>query len=330
MLIRISYDRAVKQFVFICIATIISMFIPSILKRVKYLRKFYFLYGFLGLFLLFMVFGIGNVTNGAKISLDLLFISVQPSEFVKISFVLFISGILYKESNFVNVFISGIIAGAHILVLVLSRDLGTALIFFLTYVFIVFVVTGKLIYLITGFTAFIGASFMAYSLFDHVKVRVMAWMDPWSIIDGRGYQVTQSLFGIGTGGFFGMGYFKGDPKLIPVVDQDFIFSAISEELGGFFALLLIFLYFNLFIVFIRIAFRCSDTFYKTTAFGLGVIMAVQVFLTIGGAIKLIPSTGVTMPLISYGGSSVVATVIIFGILQSFYINEVREGLEDGK
>ncbi len=321
ILTRRSYTIAVRQFVFCVVASFVSMLVPWFLKKVKYLRRFYYLYGVLGLGVISLVFLIGETTYGAKISLDLGIITLQPSEFVKITFVLFISGILYKNKGFGNVIISGFLGAAHVIILVLSKDLGSALIFFVTYVFILFATTGKSRYLFAGLTVGCVAAFAAYKLFDHVQVRVAAWVDPWSIIDGKGYQITQSLFGIGTGGWFGMGLYKGNPGLIPVVDQDFIFSAISEELGGFFALMLILLYLNVFIIFIRVAFRCADEFYKTTAFGLAVVMAIQAFLTVGGAVKLIPSTGVTLPLISYGGSSIVATVLTFSIIQAFYINE---------
>lgn len=330
MLIRISYTRAVKQFIFCVAATTVSLVLPWIFGKTKALRKFYYLYGLFGLALLILVYIIGETTYGAIISLDLGFISVQPSEFAKISFVLFISGILHKNKSFSTIVISAVLGGAHVIVLVLSRDLGSALIYFVAYVFIIYAATGKAMYMFAGFVSAALASVAAYYLFSHVQVRVAAWYDPWSIIDDRGYQITQSLFGIGMGGWFGMGLYKGEPTYIPVVDQDFMFSAIAEEFGGFFAVFLIMIYLNLFIVFIRVAFKCTDQFYKTTVFGLAVCLGFQVFLTIGGAIKLIPSTGVTLPLISYGGSSVVATILVFAIIQGIYINQVREDRVNGK
>ncbi len=330
MLTRISYTRAVKQFIFCVCATVISFVLPWLFGKTKTLRKFYYLYGIMGLVMLILVFAIGQSTYGAQISLDLGFVTVQPSEFVKISFVLFISGILHKNKSFGTIVISAVLAGAHVLTLVLSTDLGSALIYFIAYIFVIYATTGKARYLFAGLAAASAASIIAYMLFNHVQVRVAAWMDPWPIIDGKGYQITQSLFGIGTGGWFGMGLYKGEPSYIPVVEQDFMFSAIAEEMGGFFALFIVLIYLNLFIVFIKVAFKCKDEFYKTTVFGLAVVVGFQVFLTIGGAIKLIPSTGVTLPLISYGGSSVVATILVFAIVQAIYINQVREDVANGK
>ena len=169
-----------------------------------------------------------------------------------------------------------------------------------------------------------GSEFVAYKIFDHVKVRVAAWIDPWSIIDDKGYQITQSLFAIGTGGLFGMGLYEGMPNSIPVVDQDFIFSAISEEFGAIFAISIIMLSMNIFFIFIRTAFRTRDDFYRLICAGVAVAYGIQMFLTVGGAIKLIPSTGVTYPLLSYGGSSLVATIFMFFIVQGVKINEEYE------
>lgn len=330
MLTRISYTRAVKQFIYCVAATVISLILPWLIGKTKTLRRFYYLYGIIGLSLLILVYALGKYTYGALISLDLGFITIQPSEFVKISFVLFISGILHKNKSFGTIVISAVLAGAHVLTLVLSTDLGSALIFFIAYIFMIYAATGKSLYLFAGLIAAAVASVAAYMMFSHIQVRVAAWLDPWPIIDGKGYQITQSLFAIGTGGWFGMGLYKGEPGYIPVVEQDFMFSAIAEEMGGFFAIFLILIYLNLFIVFIRVAFKCKDEFYKTIVFGLAVVIGFQVFLTIGGAIKLIPSTGVTLPLVSYGGSSIVATIFIFAIVQAIYINQVREAGTDGK
>lgn len=149
--------------------------------------------------------------------------------------------------------------------------------------------------------------------------------DPLGYIDKEGYQVSQSLFAIGTGGWLGMGLYQGIPDKIPVVKQDFIFSAIAEELGGIFALCLILVCFSCFLMFMNIAMQMKDQFYKLVALGLGTVYATQVFLTIGGATKFIPSTGVTLPLVSYGGSSLLCSMIIFAIIQGLYILRQDEG-----
>ena len=182
-----------------------------------------------------------------------------------------------------------------------------------------FVATGSYLYLFSGLLCGSGASVVAYWLFAHVRTRVAAWKNPWADIDNRGYQITQSLFAIGTGGWFGMGLYQGMPYKIPVVEKDFVFAAISEELGGIFALCVLLICLGCFLQFVLLAARMQALFYKLIAFGLAMVYAVQVFLTVGGVTKFIPSTGVTLPLVSYGGSSVLSTFIIFGVIQGLYI-----------
>ncbi len=323
VLYRLSATRSIKQFVIGVVATALTIGFPKIMEKSKNIRNYSYLFGVFGIGALALVYIIGTVTYGAKLSLDFKFFTIQPSEFVKISFILFLSGILYKNKNFKGVVISGIFAAVHVLILVLSSDLGTALILCIVYLFLVYMATGQKRYLLGGLIAGSGASVVAYKLFSHVQVRVAAWINPWSIINDKGYQITQSLFAIGTGGLFGAGLYQGLPKDIPVVEQDFIFSAICEELGAFFGICLILLSLCVFIISVRIALNCKDEFYKLTTTALAVSYGFQIFLTVGGAIKLIPSTGVTYPLISYGGSSLLSTICIFAILQGVYINEKK-------
>lgn len=324
MLTRLSIDKAYRQFLFCVIATIMASAISYIMKKIKNLREYHYIFAIIGIGALCVVYAIGRVTYGAKLSIDLGFVSIQPSEFVKITYIMFLSGLLHKVQNWKTILLSGILAGIHIVVLVLSSDLGTALIFSVAYIFILYMSTGKLYYLFGGLSLGSAAAYLGYKLFYHVQVRVAAWLNPWPIIDDKGYQITQSLFAIGTGGLFGLGLFEGIPNSIPVVDQDFIFSAISEELGVFFAICLIMLSLNVFLIFINTALKCQDIYYRLLCAGLAVIYGFQVFLTIGGAIKMIPSTGVTYPLISYGGSSLVSTIFMFFIIQGVKINEKQQ------
>ena len=168
------------------------------------------------------------------------------------------------------------------------------------------------------------ASVAAYKLFRHVRVRVSAWKDPLSVIDNEGYQVCQSLFAIGTGGWFGMGLYQGMPNKIPIVEEDFIFAAVSEELGGIFAVCLIMVCASCYLMFLNIAMQIQDVFYKLIALGLGTVYGFQVVLTVGGVTKFIPSTGVTLPLVSYGGSSLLSTFILFAVIQGLYILREEE------
>ncbi len=157
----------------------------------------------------------------------------------------------------------------------------------------------------------------AYFLFGHVRQRVVAWKAPFSVYETNGYQIVQSLFAIGAGGWFGVGLFAGSPKSIPVVTQDFIFAAICEEMGAIFAICLLLVCMSCFLMILNISMRMSNKFYKLIALGLGTEYAFQVFLTVGGTTKFIPMTGITLPLVSYGGSSVICTIVMLAIIQGF-------------
>ena len=147
----------------------------------------------------------------------------------------------------------------------------------------------------------------------------MAWQGPFSVWETSGYQILQGLFAIGAGGWLGVGLGNGSPELIPFVQQDYMFAAICEELGGLFAICMILVCMSMFLLVVNISYRIKKRFYKLIALGLGTEYAFQVFLTIGGVSKFIPMTGITLPLVSYGGSSVLATIIMLAIIQGLYI-----------
>lgn len=319
MLTRISMDKAMKQFVIVVAAAVITMLIPYLIDRLWQLSKLAWIYAGVGILLLLVVLVIGKATQGALLSLQFGSFSLQPSEFVKISFVFFVATMFYESTGFKQVVITTAVAAVHVIILVLSKDLGGALIFFMAYVFMLFAATNNCFYLFGGLASGSAAAVIAYRLFDHVKVRVAAWQNPWTDIDSKGYQITQSLFAIGTGGWFGMGLYQGMPWKIPVVEKDFIFSAISEELGGIYAICLLLICLGIFVQFMMLASKMQAMFYRIIAAGIGMIYIVQVFLTVGGVVKFIPSTGVTLPLVSYGGSSMASTFIMFGIIQGLYI-----------
>lgn len=320
MLTRLYYSKAIKQFLIVCFASILALIIPVIVRKYKNMANLTYIYCFAGIAFLAVVLVIGQMSGGAKLSVQIAGFSFQPSEFVKILYVLFIAALLNRSTKFLHILVSAVFAGFHVIILVLSTDLGSALIFFIVYVVMIFVATGQFRYLLAGISGGVVAAVIAYQLFSHIQTRVAAFLDPWSFIETGGYQVAQSLFAIGTGGFLGLGLYKGLPKAIPLVEQDFMFSAIAEELGGFFGICLIILYMSCFVCLIKISMKQKILFYKLTGVGLSITYAVQTILTIGGAIKFIPSTGVTLPLISYGGSSVLCTMILFAIFQGLEVH----------
>ena len=324
MLTRISFDRAARQFGLVAAASFLTLLIPFIMDRVWQLARIPWVYCVGGLLLLVVVCLVGSTSFGAQLSINIGGFAFQPSEFVKLSFVFFVATMFYRSTNFKNVAVTTAAAAAHVLVLVLSKDLGSALIFFVTYLLMLFAATSNWLYLGAGAGSGAAAAVLAYRLFSHVQVRVEAWQNPWKDIAGRGYQITQALFAIGTGGWFGMGLYEGMPTRIPVVEKDFIFAAISEEMGGITALCVLLICLGCFLQMMLIATKMQAAFYRLIAFGLGVEYIVQVFLTIGGVIKFIPSTGVTLPFVSYGGSSVFSTFLLFGVIQGLYILKRNE------
>lgn len=331
---RLNFNRAVRQYVIALIALMIVLVIPYLFSQIRFLKKLTWVYGLVGLGMLSVVLILGEITNGSKlsftISLNFAQVTFQPSEFVKIPFIFFLAGILWEDASFPRVALSSVVAGMHVIVLVMSRDLGSALIFFIGYVFIVFIATNNYLYLLAGAVGGSAASWAAYQLFAHVRNRVLAWQDPWTHIDAQGYAITQSLFAIVSGSWFGMGLSQGNPDDIPYVMEDFIFSSICEELGVIFGICVVLVTVGMFLVMMLLAMRISDRFYQIVVYGVGIMYIFQVFLTIGGGVKLIPLTGVTLPFISYGGSSVMVSMIMFFIVQGIYIQSKQKGGRDGK
>ncbi len=318
VLARLPKADDFKQFIIVVVATMASLIVPFFMSKFEIWKSYTWIYFFVGLALLIIVI-LAPSTKGAKIQTSIMGVTVQPTEFVKIIFVFFVAGMLQKSSEFKNVVLTCILSGIYVLVLVAGKDLGAALIFYMTFMFMIYVGTRKIIYLIGGTAALSVASLLAFKLFSHVQTRVNAWIDPWQSINDGGYQVAQSLFAIGSGGVTGTGLYHGFPEYVPEIQQDFIFSAIAEEFGAIFAIALILICLICFIAFLIIAMEQVSTFNKLVCVGLGVSYATQVILTIGGALKMIPSTGVTLPLVSYGGSSILATLIVFAIIQGLAI-----------
>ncbi|MDO5799505.1 MAG: FtsW/RodA/SpoVE family cell cycle protein [Eubacteriales bacterium] len=315
MLCRLDITMATKQLIVAAGASGVALVIPVMIRKMRFLRKLTWIYAGIGVVLLAAVFLLAKTSYGAKLTL----LGVQPSEAIKITFVFFMASFLSKDNSLKAVVQVSAVAAFHVGILVLSKDLGSAVIFFVAYLVMVYVSTRNAGYLGLGLVGGSGAAVVAYHLFGHVRQRVSAWKDPMAVYQNEGYQIVQSLFAIGTGGWFGMGLCQGSPESIPVVKNDFIFSAICEEMGGIFAICLILVCMSFFLMIVNIALRIINPFYKLIALGLGTEYAFQVFLTIGGATKFIPMTGVTLPLVSYGGSSLLSTILMLAIIQGLYI-----------
>jgi cell division protein FtsW (lipid II flippase) len=268
--------------------------------------------------------------NGAKIWIRLAGFSIQPGEFAKICLIVFFAAYLVDKRD-VLALASRKVAGLElprgrdlgpvlvawllsILVLVFERDLGSSLLLFGVFVVMLYVATERASWLVIGLALFAGGAFIAYHAFGHVRDRVDVWMDPFRYAGGMGYQLTQSLFGLGTGGLFGAGLGGGRPQQVPVAKSDFIAAAIGEELGLFGLVAVIVVYLVLVERGLRTSLVVRDAFGKLLAAGLAFSVAWQVFIILGGVTDLLPLTGLTTPFVAYGGSSLVANFVLVAVL----------------
>ncbi len=327
ILTRLSYNKAVKQFFIVTASFIIGFFIPKIIQKIDFLKKLTWVYAAVGVVAIGAVLLYGAATNGSKISFTLAGITFQPSEAVKVLFLFFMAGALVEADNMVQLILASAVAAIHVIILVLSKDLGSAVIFFVIYLTLIYISTENVGYLGAGLALGVLASVVAYKLFSHVRLRVNAWLDPFSDIDKSGYQLSQSLFGISSGGWFGLGLYGGAPKSIPYVEQDFIFSAIAEEMGIIFAVLMALVCVSTFFMLMYEGYYLRDKYYRLIVCGIGVAYIFQTFLTIGGGAKFIPLTGVTLPLVSYGGTSVLVTIAMIMIAEGVCMIRTDERYE---
>ena len=319
MIARLSSDTAIRQAVFEAAGLTAGLILPKIIRKIKGSRISGLLYYILGTAVLMLVYLKGEELYGAKNWLKLGKIMLQPSEFVKILFVAGTAVLLAKAKGKISVTAVSAIAAAHVIILVLSKDLGGALLYYMVYIGMLYCATSNITYVAAGILGGVAAAAAAYQIFSHVRVRVEAFIDPFALYQNKGYQLSQSLFSICSGSWLGGGLGNGNPGEIPVVKSDFIFSGIAEEMGGITCICIILICLNLFIMFMSLSSKIKRPFLKLAGMGISLLYLFQVFLNIAGVIKLIPSTGITLPFLSSGGSSVISSIFMFAIIQGMYV-----------
>jgi len=281
---------------------------------IRYVKKWDYLIwivGFLAAGLLALPLAIGSEYNGATNWINVGGTSLQPSEMVKLALILIFSYFLSRRQT-----IPWLLFGVYSMaVLMLQKDLGTALIYYFTALFLYYAWTGNLLMTGVGLVGAAGASVAGYVMFAHVKKRVAVWRNPWMYSETSGYQIVQALVAIASGGLFGVGLGLGSPRVIPVYFTDCIFAVICEQFGVIFGVLVLVMYVILILRGTSIALRARSGFHGLIALGATVMLGIQTFIIIGGVLKLIPLTGVTMPFVSYGGTSMVSCMGLIGLLQ---------------
>ncbi|MCU1453793.1 MAG: putative FtsW/RodA/SpoVE family cell cycle protein [Acidimicrobiales bacterium] len=315
-----------------------------VVRRIRDLERYRYTFAFIGLGLLVLplVPGLGTAINGSRIWIRLGAFSTQPGEFAKIALALFFASYLVEKRELLSMATWPrfrpllpdpkhlgpvmIAWGMAIVVMTAEKDLGSSLLFFALFLVMLWVATARGAYMGVGTVLFGVAAYGAYKAFAHVQERVTTWIDPWSHPD-QGYQVIQSWYALAWGGVAGTGPGLGNPDKIPVVYNDFIFAAIGEELGllGATAVLVAFL---LFVGSgLRIALHADSSFEKLLATGLTALIGIQSFIIIAGVTRLLPLTGVALPFVSYGGSSLIANYILLALLLRVSDDSTRKSRE---
>jgi len=351
MIFRLTYDikgaenLATTQAIWILVGSGAMFLIVLLFRNYHRLFDYKYLLALAAVVLIASTFTpFGYEVNGARLWVAIGRVNFQPSEFARIALVIFFAGYLADKRDvmtatsrtFLRIQIPALkyfgpvalVWAASLGLLVFEKDLGSSLLFFAVPLLMLYTATGRIAYVLLGGILFSIGSLMTYFLFSHVQLRVQSWLDPWEDPDGTGFQILQSIFNIADGGLTGTGLGAGFSQTIPEVETDFIFSAIASELGllGATAVLLAFLAF----VYrgIKISLLASDESSKLLAFGLTAMFALQTLVIVGGVTKAIPVTGITLPFVSYGGSSVVGSFILTALLLVISEKAGRRELEE--
>ena len=328
---RLKPDLAMNQVIYLFVGIALMVATLGLVKNLDVVKRYKYTFGAIGIVLLVLPMLIGTEIYGSKLWINVFgLFTIQPGEFAKVFIVLFLAGYLSENRELLSISYREVLGfkfprprllaplfivwGVCLLVVVFERDLGSALLFYTIFLLMLYVATGRMAYVVVGVLLLAVGAFGAYKLLSHVQVRFDMWIDPWQDPSNRGLQIVQSIYSLADGGLVGTGIGKGMPTYIPVVESDFIFSAIGEEMGllGGAAVLLLFMLFA--IRALTTAGRAKSDLTAFVCVGLTASISFQAFLIVGGVTKLIPLTGVTLPFMSQGGSSLLASFIVVALL----------------
>lgn len=327
---RVKPELAMNQLIILFASICLMVLTLALVKNLDVVKKYKYSLGAIGILLLLLPMFIGTEIYGSKLWITIGGFSIQPGEFAKVLIVLFLAGYLaenrellsisnheilgFKVPRFKLLLPLFVVWGICMLVVVFERDLGSAVLFYTIFLLMLYVATGRISYVIIGFALLAVGGFGAYKVLSHVQTRFQIWLDPFADPSGSGYQLVQSLFSLADGGLVGTGIGKGMPTLIPIVESDFIFSAIGEEMGLLGGAAVLFLFMLFAVRGLTTAARAKSDLAAFCATGLTAAISFQAFLIVGGVTRLIPLTGVTLPFMSQGGSSLLSSFIIVALL----------------
>lgn len=327
---RLQPDASLGQVIFLFLGVALMVGTLAVVKNLEVVKRYKYVLGIAGIILLVLPMFIGTEIYGSKLWIKIGGFQFQPGEFAKVLIVLFLAGYLAENRELLSIsnrtvlgikfprlrllYPLFIVWGVCLLVVAFERDLGSALLFYTIFLIMLYVATGRVSYVIIGLALLAVGAFGMYQIMSHVQVRVAIWLDPFSDAQNLGYQIVQSLFSLADGGLAGVGIGKGMADIIPVVASDMIFAAIGEEMGllGGSAVLLLFMLFA--VRGLTTAARAKSDLAAFSAAGLTAAISFQAFTIVGGVTKLIPLTGVTLPFMSQGGSSLLASFVIVALL----------------
>lgn len=322
-------DIALRQGIWVLCGIGVLLAVHFVPWRMRWLKHYRYSWLLLGLTLIVVTIFFGKERNGTRLWIDLGPVQWQPVELVKILLVVYLATYLDDHRNMIgaNYYLWGlrlpplpyllplmVMWGLAIGLIIFQRDLGAALLFFAIFLAMLYLLTGRAGYVGVGVVAFGLGAALLYPFFSHVRLRVDAWYDPWGDPLNAGYQIIQALYALAAGGYVGVGLGQGDPTMIPESHTDFVFVAIGEEMGMVGALGLLLCYMLFALRGYQIALRVRDGFQQLLAAGLTTAVAVQALIIMAGTTNLVPLTGITLPFVSYGGSSTLINFVIVGLL----------------
>jgi len=344
---RLDPELARYQSLWTAVGVVAFVVTLRTVQRIRDLERYRYTFALIGIgaLLLSAVPGIGREVNGARLWVRLGPLNFQPGEAAKVLLVIFLAAYLVEKRELLSTptwrvgpvmlpdpkhFAPVLLAwGSSILVMVREKDLGSSLLFFAVFLAMLYMATARASYVGIGAALFALGATIAYQIFGHVRDRVTTWLDPWPFAQEQGFQLVQGLFAFGSGGLSGTGLGLGSPGSIPNASTDFVFAAVGEELGLLGTTGVLLVYLLLVGVGFRIALRAEQPFLKLLAAGLTTMLGVQTFIILGGVTRLIPLTGITLPFVSYGGSSLLANFVILALLLRISDEVARRAEADG-